>query len=322
MSAFLLSVVVPTHGRAEGAQRALEALAAQALPGPWELVVVDDASPDGTWAMLQSLAQAGAAKGQGPHWRLLRLGRNHGRAGARQQALRAARGPLVVFVDDDVVLAPGALAAHLKAHARPGGPWLLRGRAVDVAAWPPAGAAPPRGPAGALAFVTNHASAPSDLLKAAGGFDLAFTAYGWEDLELGERLQALGGRLAWARGAEGWHVKPPPTPADAARWAQVERERGAMAAAFWRRHPTWAVALMIGNTPFHAALAWLCGGLWWPRGGEDPGWWGAWVRRWPDLALPLYGLAFMHLARRELLAALSRPAGQEGLGGQGEGVLR
>lgn len=313
MSHFLLSVVVPTHGREAGAQRALQALAAQELPGPWELVVVDDASPDGTWAMLQSLAQACAAEGRGPHWRLLRQGRNLGRSGARQQGILAARGPLVVFVDDDVVLAPGALAAHLAGHQKPGGPWLLRGRAIDVAQWPQPGEAPPLGPAGALAFVTNHASLPKDLLLAAGGFDPVFTAYGWEDLELGERLLALGGRLAWAQGAEAWHVKAPPQPGEEAKWAQIEKERGAMAAAFWRRHPTWAVALMIGHTPIHRLVAWLFGGLWAPRADADAGLWGRLAGRWPHLAMPLFSLAFAHLARRELLAALSRPAGQEGL---------
>lgn len=314
-----LSVVVPTHGRREALLRCLQALVGQELPGPWELIVVDDASQDGTWPSLVALAQGLASQGQGPHWRLRRLGRNLGRAGARQVALAQVRSPWVVFVDDDVILGPGALAALWGASQAPGGPWLLRGRTWDRSAPPVPGAPWPKRPEGALAFVTNHAALPTELLRASGGFDPAFVAYGWEDLELGERLQALGGRLRWAEGGGAWHVKPHPE--GLAQLAQLERERGAMGAVFWRRHPTWAVALMVGKTPLHALLAALTRVL-----GANPevGWgpWGPWVRGWPGAGWHWGALALFHLGQAELRAALRRPPGEEGAGVRRGGLDR
>jgi len=100
-----LSVVVPTFNSCARLEGFLRQLHSQ-LPVGAELVVVDDASSDGTEAVLAE-AWHGA--------RVVRLERNRGFAGAINAGIRAARGRLLFLLNDDVYLAPGALAILLRA---------------------------------------------------------------------------------------------------------------------------------------------------------------------------------------------------------------
>src|SRR5215211_8771833 len=53
MDAPVVSVVLPTRGRAAYLDVALDSLAAQDLEEPWQLLVVDDGSRDGTAELLE-----------------------------------------------------------------------------------------------------------------------------------------------------------------------------------------------------------------------------------------------------------------------------
>jgi GT2 family glycosyltransferase len=105
-----LSVIVCTHNPAPAQlQRVLDALAAQTLPQTqWELLVIDNASDD-------ALAPR-FALGWHAHARHLRED-TLGLTPARLRGIAEARGPLLVFVDDDNVLGPDYLdvAAQLAA---------------------------------------------------------------------------------------------------------------------------------------------------------------------------------------------------------------
>jgi GT2 family glycosyltransferase len=87
-----ISVVVPTYERPESLARCLAALDAQTARDSLEVVVVDDAGrrPDAVEDVV------GAAPGR----RLVR-GDGSGAAAARNAGVAAARGPLVLFTDDD-----------------------------------------------------------------------------------------------------------------------------------------------------------------------------------------------------------------------------
>jgi Glycosyl transferase family 2 len=89
----------------------LDALAAQECPVPWELLVCDNGSTDGSVALAESYADrlpvrvvdASARRGAGP---------------ARNLGVRLARGEWVAFCDADDEVAPDWLAAMARALAR------------------------------------------------------------------------------------------------------------------------------------------------------------------------------------------------------------
>jgi glycosyltransferase involved in cell wall biosynthesis len=98
MSEATVAVVVPTRQRAAQVARLLTALEAQAPAPQFEVVVVDDASDDGTAGLLDEQAARTAFP-----MTVVHLERRSGPAAARNTGWRAARAPLVVFIDDDCI---------------------------------------------------------------------------------------------------------------------------------------------------------------------------------------------------------------------------
>jgi hypothetical protein len=98
-----LTVAVPTRDRQEHLLGALEAISSE-LGRNDELVVVDNGSTGGTGAAVEAYV-AGVAGGR------LVSEPAGGVSAARNCALREARHPVVCFVDDDVRVQPGWLAA-------------------------------------------------------------------------------------------------------------------------------------------------------------------------------------------------------------------
>ncbi len=94
-----LSVVVPMYNEVENAIPLLEAVqgALREYPWPWELVVVDDGSRDGTGPALERRAAE-----LGAHIRVVRLRRNFGQSAAMQAGIDAARGDVIVTMDGDL----------------------------------------------------------------------------------------------------------------------------------------------------------------------------------------------------------------------------
>jgi len=94
-----LSVVVPMFNEKELASDLIFAVndALCRYEFPWELIVVDDGSTDGTWQNLRT-----AAAQVGTHVRLVRLLRNFKQTAAMQAGIDAARGDVIVTMDGDL----------------------------------------------------------------------------------------------------------------------------------------------------------------------------------------------------------------------------
>jgi glycosyltransferase involved in cell wall biosynthesis len=101
-----VSIVVPVFSRAETVARAIGSAASQTFEDH-EIVVVDDASTDGTVAAVESL---GLEK-----LRLVRHAVNRGAAAARNSGVTAARGRWIAFLDSDDVWARDKLERQLAA---------------------------------------------------------------------------------------------------------------------------------------------------------------------------------------------------------------
>lgn len=194
-----LSVVIPTMNKRALLARTLDALLIQD-PGTdaWEVVVVNDGSTDDTAAFLAEQAE------RHPRLQVVSPPHNVGRARARNLGWRAAQGQWVLFLDDDILAPAGLLRAHLDTLAGDElagtiGPAITAPDIVDAPHFhyiDTRGVAKlPAGPAPGKYFVTQNAAVPRAALAEAGGFDEGYSAYGFEDMDLGFCLEDVGVRF-------------------------------------------------------------------------------------------------------------------------------
>jgi glycosyltransferase involved in cell wall biosynthesis len=102
----LVSVILPTHNRAKLLARAIRSVLAQTYHH-LELLVVDDCSTDDTAAVVAGFSD--------PRLRYTRLPKNRYAAAARNIGIRASRGDLIAFQDDDDVWLIEKLARQVPA---------------------------------------------------------------------------------------------------------------------------------------------------------------------------------------------------------------
>jgi glycosyltransferase involved in cell wall biosynthesis len=256
------SIVIPTYNRQPILEKCLRALERQTYSGSYEVVVVDDGSTDDTIPWLQQQAE------RFPHVRLLQ--QNHqGPAAARNLGVEQAAGDTIVFIDSDLVVTDTFLQAHTEAIAQAqktlGHNRLFTyGAVINTSNFESPTAEPYKlTDFSAAYFATGNVMIPRQWLIQAGLFDPKFSLYGWEDLELGVRLKTLGLKLVKVPEAVGYHWHPAFTLEQIPALIDQELQRGKMGVVFYKKHPTWAVKIMIQMTPLHWCL-WGClslGGL-------------------------------------------------------------
>jgi teichuronic acid biosynthesis glycosyltransferase TuaG len=102
----LVSVITPAYKAARFVGATIESVIAQDYPH-WEMLIVDDRSPDDTGDVVARYASLD------PRVKLIRQAQNGGAAHARNTALEASRGRFVAFLDSDDVWLPGKLSRQL-----------------------------------------------------------------------------------------------------------------------------------------------------------------------------------------------------------------
>ena len=231
-----ISIIIPTHDRKEVLLECLRLLEEQSAPeGSCEVIVVDDGSTDGTGELLPSCQL---------RWPFTFIRQEHGgQAQARNRGIEAARGRLLLFIDDDVLAHPGLVEAHL-ALQRDAGDLIVRGPVINI----PRLELPARRPIGIWDrnnnyFCTSNVSVAKEQVVQAGMFDPAFL---WmEDTELGFRLRAR--HLRWKFTFQGvvFHYKPfiDGELESVKSWAVKKAVYGAK---LYRRHPHWRIRLALG----------------------------------------------------------------------------
>lgn len=236
-----LSVLIPTHNRRATLQQCLAALAAQTLAmEQFEVIVVDDGSEDDTAAWRAAWTPPFA----------FRFARQDaaGAGAARRRAVEMARGERVLLINDDTMLAPDSLAAHLKAGRRRDGQRLAvlgdfaaaesaRRRALPFAVGTQTVLFPhprlrPGERLGYLGCMTCNLSLPRVAVLAAGNFDPAFAVA--EDTELGVRLEDRGWGVIYEPAAYATHEHGPFAAAD---FVARARRYGPAQLRLHRKHP-------------------------------------------------------------------------------------
>jgi len=247
-----ISILIPSYNSLKKLKLCLESLQNQWF-SDFEVIVIDDGSSDPTPDYLKNLAQ---------HWPRLRwerLPQNQGRSAARNRALALAQGPLLIFLDSDMIVPPEFVSAHHRFHLQHGPGWIGQGQVIithdaenptqtPYSSWTDASRA---------FFDTCNLSVALEPLQIAGGFDPNFRQYGWEDLELGIRLRRQGMRSAPVPEARGYHLEARFSSTDWPALIEKEHARGAGAWLFFQKHPTFEVRIITQLTPLHQALDWL-----------------------------------------------------------------
>lgn len=200
----LVSFVIPSHNRRETLRRTLRSLAEQTVAaGEYEVVVALDACDDGSEEMLAALDSPYDLRWVRPPGR--------GRAAACNAAVAAARGAVLIVLDDDMTVVPEFVERHRSHHPAGSRRCVLGAVPVRVEASSTLAAryvkakfdlhlsrlSDPEHLARPRSFYSGNASLRAEAMTAAGGFDESFGIYGNEDVELALRLRGAGVELAY-----------------------------------------------------------------------------------------------------------------------------
>jgi glycosyltransferase involved in cell wall biosynthesis len=197
-----LSVIIPTHNRAEILKTCLSKLARQ-QEADFEVIVVDDGSTDHTEPMVAMLRHDYKMA----NWtNLFYIKQSASQQGiARNRGVEKATGDIVLFMGDDIFALPLFLKTHLTTHtANPDENVVVLGhttwdpklqinpymRFLESSGWQFAYKKLEKGFIKENPwkyFYTSNISLKKTFFEKEK-FDETFKAYGWEDIELGFRL--------------------------------------------------------------------------------------------------------------------------------------
>jgi GT2 family glycosyltransferase len=219
-----LSVVIPTHKRADILARCLAQLEKQTVARDLEVIVVSDGHDRATAELMAHVAETqGGPSASLRRLRFLEIPKSH-QGIARNRGTELATAPVCLFIGDDILLEPDACACHLAAH-RADDPAAVLGfttwdpaldvnavmRWLETSGWQfgypliarYAGAKIPQDIQHRFSY-TSNLSLPRAIAR-----ELRFredvSLYGWEDIEWGMRLREAGVPLFYEPHAKGFH---------------------------------------------------------------------------------------------------------------------
>lgn len=210
------SVVVPTFNRAAALEQCLRSLGRQSIARDhYEVIVVDDGSTDATAEICRTVARSMPL-------RLFRVGHG-GVSRAKNIAVRAARAPVLLFMDDDDIAHPDLVWQHIAAHRRDPRECTA---VLGYTAWSPSIQVTPLMDyvmdVGQLLFAYRdlrdgqrltfdyfwggRSSCKTEFFRSRGEFDEAFSQL--EDVEAGYRLSREGLDVTFNRRAVSYMGRP------------------------------------------------------------------------------------------------------------------
>lgn len=194
-----VSVVIPTYNRASSVKRLLTALTAQTFShGDFEVIVSIDGSKDNTMEVVENFASSYAIRSI---WQP-----NSGRVKACNRGIEIATGEIVILLDDDMEPSPKFIEAHYLSHssgAKLGvigaAPILIDDSSTFATKFIASEfnlrqkkMAKPDYKFRIWDFYGGTFSIRRDILLEVGVFNESFKTYGYEDIELAQRLIKSG----------------------------------------------------------------------------------------------------------------------------------
>ena len=250
-----VSIVIPTYNRKPILKKCLKALENQTLNNnisKYEVIVVDDGSTDGTtsWIKKNSDVLSHVVLYEQDHGGPA-LGRNLGVMKSKYET--------IIFIDSDLVVLNDFISCHVNKLLfywnKNNKKCFTYGSVINTSNF-----ANPESEMYKLTdisfayFATGNVAISKELILNVGLFDTSFSLYGWEDLELGERLKKNGTKLVKCPEAIGFHWHPPFDCGQIESLISQEKERARMALIFYKKHPNLRVRFMIQLTPIHSLL--------------------------------------------------------------------
>ena len=259
-----VSVVIPTYNRKPILKKCLKALEKQKLNnniGNYEVIVVDDGSTDGTTTWIRN------NKNLLPHVVLYEQ-EHGGPALGRNLGVMKSKYEIIIFIDSDLIVLDNFIVCHvdrlMSCWKKNNKKCFTYGSVINTSNFMHPESEIYKLTDNSFAyFATGNVAISKELLLNVGLFDTSFTLYGWEDLELGERLKKIKTKLIKCPKAVGFHWHPPFDCKQIQSLIVQEKERAKMGLVFYKKHSNLRVRFMIQLTPIHNFL-WeiLClGGL-------------------------------------------------------------
>ncbi len=266
-----LSIVIPTYNGLQWLQRSLPRVLAYA-PAEAEVIVVDDASTDGTISWLARWKRV----------RVIRRRCNGGFCAAVNDGIRAARGEIVQTLNNDVLVTPGWTRQPMKLLRDPsvaavaplvldlnqpdridsaGDGWHLCGRAYSRGNRQLVGTVWLAGTEEVFGASASAAFYRRSVLEEVGSFPAEFGAY-YDDIDLAFRIRHAGYRALFCSSSVVYHA------VHGSYGGRLDPERVRRLArneefVFWRCTPRGVLPLAL---PMHVVYVLLHAGLLWFEG--------------------------------------------------------
>ncbi len=250
-----VSIVIPTYNRKPILEKCLNALENQKLNkniSKYEIIVIDDGSTDGTNSWIEN------NKKILPHVVLYKQ-EHGGPALGRNLGVIKSKYETIIFIDSDLIVSKNFLICHvdklLSFWNKNDKKCFTYGSVINTSNFKnPQSERYKLSDISFAYFATGNVAISKELLMRVGLFDTSFSLYGWEDLEIGERLKRIGTKLIKCPEAIGFHWHPPFDCEQIESLINQEKERARMAHVFLKKHPNIRVRFMIQLTPFHNLL--------------------------------------------------------------------
>lgn len=192
-----VSIVIPTYNRKPILKKCLEALENQNLNeniSNYEVIVVDDGSTDGTTSWIKDNNEVLSHV-------VLYEQEHGGPALGRNLGVMKSKYDIIIFIDSDLIVLDDFISCHVnkllfswnKNNKR----CFTYGSVINTSNFTNPESEKYKLTDFSFAyFATGNVAISKELLLSVGLFDTSFSLYGWEDLELGERLKKMWDKIS------------------------------------------------------------------------------------------------------------------------------
>ena len=204
-----ISVIIPTYNRKDALIKTLESLSSQSYKD-FEVIVIDDGSADGTGEIVKKLNLSFKIQ--------YIFQENKGPASARNLGIKRAKGEIIFFTGDDIILSKDLLKEHIKTYQTDSKKLAVLG----YTQWAPNIKMTPfrkyiadyhfaypsidnKQDVNWGCFYTSNISIQRRFLEEVGLFDEEFPYAAYEDTELAYRLSQQGMKIIFNKKAIAYH---------------------------------------------------------------------------------------------------------------------